>query len=243
MPENGEGASRQWLEVSVKRAFEHFGLEIRRSAEPPWRPPDASFSAGTILDVGAADGTPALYRAYPEARIVAVDPIAEQLARLQASLSGRPVEVFETALGSEPAVLELHMPERNLHKSSLHARTALTADRGKSEARQVPVTTLDELVGSNDWPAPYVLKIDTEGHDLEVLRGSVVTLRQCAVVYCETSLGARFESGYRFRDLSEFLFAAGFDLVDVLHIGRGITRHASYVDCVWVPRTAPTKGY
>jgi FkbM family methyltransferase len=213
------------------------GYELRRpSAPPPWRPVGRAFHAGTILDVGAADGTPGLYAAYPEAHIVAFDPLAEQLDRLVSASPQQRIETVNVALGAAEGEAELSVPEDVKLKSSLHQRTALTADGGTISSRRVPVRCLDDLVREHDWPKPYVLKIDTEGHELEVLRGAVETLRDCAVVYTEASLAERFVAGYRFRELSEFFFERDFDLVDVLEAWRGANGHVYFLDCVWTPR-------
>jgi FkbM family methyltransferase len=231
-----EARLRERTKAELRRLLVALGYEIHRSrAEPPWRPPGVEFRAGTILDVGAADGTPALYAAYPEANVVAFDPLVEQLNRLERSFGSRTLEAFNVALGAEDGEAVLHIPESILLKSSLHERTALTADGGKITTRTVPVRRLDDLVAEHDWPTPYVLKIDTEGHELAVLEGAIETLRSCAVVYTESSLAKRFVSGYRFRELSEFFYRLDFDLVDVLEAWRGGNGHVYFLDCVWVP--------
>jgi len=219
----------------IRRGFRAFGLDVRRARSHPWRPDGDRVDARTILDVGAADGTPELYDAFPDAHLVAFDPIAEQLRRLRASVQRESVELFELALGSRSGNAELHIPSERPLKSSLHARTSLTAERGDCTTRTVEVRRLDDVVQAHDWPTPFVLKIDTEGHDLEVLRGAETTLRDCAVVYCETSLSRRFDGGYRFGDMSRFMLDQGFDLVDVLDAPRARDGRTAYLDCVWTP--------
>jgi FkbM family methyltransferase len=235
------------LKSSLRRALSRAGLEVRRAGHP-WRPPECP-RIGTVIDVGAADGTPDLYSAYPEADLVVIDPLKEQLDRLAASMDGRPVHTVLSALGSENSELDLTVPRDNLYKSSLHPRTALTREDGAVTVRTVAVRRLDDLVTEQDWAKPFVLKVDTEGHDLEVLRGAMATLRDCPVVYTEASLGRRFVDGYTFKDLTTFMFDAGFDLVDVLDAPRTPDRRTAFLDCVWTrvdddvrSRKAPDHG-
>jgi FkbM family methyltransferase len=227
---------RDEVVTAIRRGFGAVGLEVRRARPHPWRPEGVAIAAGTILDVGAADGTPELYAAFPDAHLVAFDPIPEQLERLRRSVESREsVELIEVALGSSPGRAELHIPTARPLKSSLHTRTALTAESGDYDTRAVQVRRLDDVVQEHTWPTPFILKVDTEGHDLEVLEGAVETLRACAVVYCETSLSRRFDGGYRFADMSRFMFDQGFDLVDVLDAPRARDGRTAYLDCVWVP--------
>jgi FkbM family methyltransferase len=220
----------------ARRLFKLAGVEVRRPRPAPsLRLP--GFQAGTILDVGAADGTPQLYSAYPEARIVAFDPIAEQLSALKVALAPREVELIEVALGSNRGEVDLHIPNHNVYKSSLCSWTELTAGRAGFTTRQVKMMPLDEVAQAHQWPTPYVLKIDTEGYDLEVLRGATDTLTKCAAVYCEISIADRFESGYHFRDVATFMFEQGFDLADVPRVFRHATGPVLCIDSVWTPQT------
>lgn len=206
---------------------------MRRAVDHPWRPPQCPARIGTIIDVGAADGTPELYRAYPEAAIVAIDPLREQLEKVAVGEHRGELTKIATAVGSQNAELELHIPQSELRKASLHTRTALTAESEDVSTRRVPIQRLDDLTQEHQWSTPYVLKIDTEGHDLEVLRGAPQTLTNCPVVYTEASLASRFHEGYGFSHLAQFLFEAGFELVDVLAAPLGRDRRVAFLDCVW----------
>jgi len=213
------------------------GWEVRRRRSRPFRPLDLPVEPRTLLDVGAADGTPELYDAYPDALIVAFDPLIEQLDLLRKKLNPRECEPVQIALGKATGRAELAVDQMNLFKSSLHPRTALTRSNGPTMAQTVSVRALDDLVRERGWAPPFILKIDTEGHELEVLEGAMETLMKTAAIYCETSVAPRFEDGYRFSDIAAFLIASGFELCDVLAAPRLPDGRTSYLDCVWIPRT------
>jgi FkbM family methyltransferase len=199
-----------------------------------WQPPGTTIRAGTLIDVGAGSmrGIRGMYEAFADAHLVTIDPLPEQLKRLQNRLEPRKAEQIVTALGSSSSELEMFVPQ-NMDRSSLHGRTSLTEPGTK---RTVTVRPLDEIVKEYEWPKPYVLKIDAEGHDLEVLKGAAETLRDTAIVYCETTLAPRFDYGYAFQEINSFLTDQGFDFVDVVALQRAPDGHVSYLDTMWLHR-------
>lgn len=214
------------------------GVDVRRHRPHPYRPRTVIAEPRTILDVGAADGTPDLYRAFPDAFVVAFEPLAEQAQDLRETLSSRSHEIVGVAVGDSEGNVTLEVDTNNPLKSSFHSRTALTISSAACEPRTVPVQPLDNLVLGSRWEPPYVLKVDTEGHDLNVLQGAAHTLTQTVVLYCEITVGHRFNDSYAFSDLAGFLIAQGFELVDILAGPRGPDGRTLFLDTVWIPRTA-----
>jgi FkbM family methyltransferase len=81
--------------------------------------------------------------------------------------------------------------------------------------RSVPVVTIDGLVAEGELPTPDLVKIDVQGFELEVLRGSIGCLGRTDVFIVETSffhpLGDR-ASYYRVTELME---AYGYHIYDL----------------------------
>jgi FkbM family methyltransferase len=77
----------------------------------------------------------------------------------------------------------------------------------------VPLNTLDDLLGNR---TPYILKIDVEGHELNVLRGaSGVLSRWPAIIILEFNPAMmRWSAGADAGDLLELLHSLGYDLYD-----------------------------
>ena len=60
------------------------------------------------------------------------------------------------------------------------------------EKREIEVTTLDKFLESHPGlKRPLLLKIDTEGYELNVIRGGAAFLRQTDVVIAEVSVAER----------------------------------------------------
>ena len=96
------------------------------------------------------------------------------------------------------------------------------------------MTTLDQILRDNpDLEAPFLLKIDTEGHELDVVEGAGELLQRTEVVIAEVSVAERFEVGYRFEEFVAAMSARGFRVFDFLRIpyvkGEPGTRFADVV--------------
>src|SRR5688500_1398118 len=77
----------------------------------------------TIIDVGVGYGTPELYEAFPDARLILVEPLEEYLPNIRELFSKRNGIHHAVALGAQDDELEINVePEARL-KSSFLSRT------------------------------------------------------------------------------------------------------------------------
>ncbi|MFB7665821.1 FkbM family methyltransferase [Kitasatospora sp. NPDC056138] len=188
----------------------------------------------TVVDVGVSQGTPVLYEAFPDAYHVLVEPRAECEPRLREILRGVRGEYHLCAAGRREEVRELRLEPRRAGRSSFLERTALTATGDPLEARAVPVTTLDALRTAGRLRPPYLLKLDTEGFELEVLAGAGEFLRDTGLLIAEVSVARRFTGGYRFADFTAEADRLGFVLCDVLEVVRDArSDEVKYVDAAF----------
>ena len=238
----------------VNRYLERHGLEIRPRFQHARRHAasmdllvKADFRPATVIDVGVANGTPWLYQAFPGAKLVLIDPnpvFRSGLEKLRNTLNA---DVYAHALGAQAGEAQLNFDEQVPGSSSLLALTpelkSEWAARGvvrTIEKVSVPVRTLDDTLSGKAYEAPFLIKIDTEGYEREVLLGATETLQKTDVVVAETSVMQRFEGSYEFADLVRLLDERGFrlfDLLDVRTFGRG--GPINYVDAAFVRRGSP----
>lgn len=78
---------------------------------------------------------------------------------------------------------------------------------------EVDVRRLADYVRDNDVSAIDLLKLDVQGYELEVLRGSEEVLSRVAWIYTEAQFQDLYAGGPTFTDTFTFLNARGFDLV------------------------------
>jgi len=88
-----------------------------------------------------------------------------------------------------------------------------------SYKKQIEVTTLNQIFKDNSqFDEPILLKIDTEGHELEVLAGASEVLNRIDTVILEVSIRKRFENSYDFAEIINFMHSHGFKVFDFLTI-------------------------
>jgi FkbM family methyltransferase len=134
----------------------------------------------TVIDIGANVGqySYALCQyAGPKGLVIAVEPLPEtaELLRSAARRLGLPVVVFECALSSRDGEAELLVPI--IAGEKRHALASLEQHSAAGLRRRVSVRRLDDLCREVRGRISFI-KIDVEGHELEVLRGGIDTLQQ-----------------------------------------------------------------
>ena len=189
-----------------------------------------NYSVDCIIDVGVAGGTPWLYTHFNDKPLILVEPL-NVVPELFEILKGREYEIYEYAAGSIEGETTINFDKTWPPLSSIYNRTKLTQKRGTVlERRVVPVKTIDKIISETKFVAEnYGLKIDTEGFELEVLKGAKKTLKKCKFVVCEASIEKRFESSYNFSELVLYMRQQNFNLVKVLRFevdNNGVVRMA-----------------
>lgn len=144
--------------------------------------------APVCFDIGANVGQTvmALREAFADAHIHAFEPFATpRQALLSATALDARVTVVPTAMGSAPGHV-LVQPNRESQMSSL---TGHLQPGDGLPAESVAIDTLDRYCAHAGIDFVDVLKTDTEGYDLEVLRGAGGLLAQQRVGYVFTEVG------------------------------------------------------
>lgn len=134
----------------------------------------AGLQDGVLLDVGANAGHYArhLRRLAPRARILAFEPHPRSYAALTAAL-GDSVETLQMALAETGGSVTLHdfAAEDGSTQASLSAEAvAFYSERIVSHT--VESARLDDVLERHGIDRVALLKVDTEGYDLAVLRGA-----------------------------------------------------------------------
>lgn len=203
--------------------YGHINGTLARFEPPRWQP-DYLCRFGhelhTLVDVGVGVGTPALYQAFPHAHLVLVEPLREFWPQMERLLQDRDGVHLPLALADAPGQRTIQVVSDHATRSSMYERTALEREALPPTPRVVPVSTLDALLHELALEPPFGLKLDTEGAELDILRGGHRFLEQTEFVIAELPLAPRFVEGYSTHEVIGLLADAGFHLRDVLDIGR-----------------------
>lgn len=229
------------LEV-VNAGLGRFGLELRRRSGTRHRQSlrgalehlkERGFEPATSIDVGVATGTFELYSTFPTARHLLIEPLEEYSEHLEQIVARYPGASYEIAAASQQAgevVIHVHP---DLFGSSIYLECDDPEVNGIP--RVVPTVSLDELCSERELPGPYLIKIDVQGAELDVLRGAKRVLERTEYVVLEAVLYDYFEHGPRISDLLSFMQEQGFALYDVLDpLYRPLDNALSQVDLVFV---------
>ncbi len=227
----------------VRRVLAGFGYDVIPYGcwYPNWRPELLSqlASPATVIDVGVGEGTPRLYEAFPNARYLLVEPLHEFLPCLEGILEKHEGTYYLGAAGEKEATATICVeqdPTQGKEKSSFHRRLGFSKAGNRLEEREVPVTPLDRLVEELGLQAPFVIKVDTEGHELSVLKGAKQTLLQTDLIIAETCVAKRFDESYSFTEYVNFMGNMGFTFYGI--VGASVvpkTQQIVYLDSLFIP--------
>jgi FkbM family methyltransferase len=136
----------------------------------------------TVYDVGANIGyvSLALAKAVGQTgRVVAFEPLPENLARLEANLAlnavGKRVKIVSAAVG-ERASQEQFLEHQSGAMGKLRASTGRQAEYERSLT--VQVVALDDWTADNNYEPPKLIKVDVEGGEAAVFWGMSDLLEQ-----------------------------------------------------------------
>lgn len=230
---SNDGAAAAAAELSkVVRAV----LDDRKHIVPGWSP---SYLANlgairTVVDVGVLNGTPALYKAFPEAYLVLVEALPDYREKCDEIVASRAGEVHNVAAGAEDGTITIHQLADAPARSSVLRHVVGGSERQKIV--EVPMRRLDTLFAGKNFAGDILLKIDTEGYELNVVRGAREFLRRVKYVIAETSVRRRHENSYRFADLVGEMKSCGFNVFDAITVTREAPNvpGASIIDVVFI---------
>jgi FkbM family methyltransferase len=80
--------------------------------------------------------------------------------------------------------------------------------------------SLDDIVKSNAWPKPDLVKIDVQGAELLVLNGAKDTLSECKDIIIELQHEEYNLGAPKVAEVTEYLNSIGFELVAKIHMGN-----------------------
>lgn len=147
-------------------------------------------SGDIIFDIGSHIGIFTLKASKlvgPTGCVYAFEPEPMNFTILRQNISlnnARNVRIFNKAISSQIETLRLNVDSSNTGGSSVQFLSRF--EKGKTVQISISSTTLDQIMHEYDIQKVDFLKIDVEGHELEVLKGAGHFLDICGHVAVET---------------------------------------------------------
>lgn len=211
--------------------FRAFRRRLSVTEAPSLSPPDQAvarlcrvlqslgFTPRHVVDIGANQGgwSRAVLSVFPELRLTLFEP-QRRLAPSLADLAAKPnVVIHYKGVGAVDGSLPFTFHDRDDSCSFVYNPVEAAA-RGFVQ-REIEICRLDTALAGSPYGPPDIVKIDAEGFDLQVLDGSIETLRTTEFVLIEASIANR--------DYPNTLLAVvhrmdqlGFRLFDITDLNR-----------------------
>lgn len=179
-----------------------------------------------ILDVGVQYATPELMKVFPGARHILFEPVREYHDSIRRSYeaAGIQYEIVDVAAAGtdEDRTLELSTYYEGMEIT--HARFAGSNSSGEN-LREVKAARLDTLVAGMGLEGPFLLKVDVDGAEPEILAGATEVLKSCSALIIETTIENFFNITQQMMASTGLVL---FDVVDLCY-HRGALRQVDLV--------------
>ncbi|MDA9521547.1 hypothetical protein XI06_14610 [Bradyrhizobium sp. CCBAU 11434] len=187
----------------------------------------------TIIDVGAFEGNWSLLASsiWPSSRFAMIEPNRSKREMLTRVADRIGATVFSELLGAQDdAVVSFNVMETG---SSVYGeRSPLPRSTETRRLRR-----LDTML--TDFQGPGFLKIDTQGYELEVLRGATKLLDKIDAILLEVALIEINQGAPLLHDVLPFMHNIGFVTYDVMEIHRRpLDRAMNQIDILFLRPTS-----
>lgn len=206
------------------------------------------FAFRTVVDVGANRGQFATFARsmFPQSQIYSFEPLEGPAQLFKRYLGDEDrVHLFTSAIGDHAGDKTIFVASSDDSSSLLRPTDAQNQIFGITVARteQVSVRRLSECLSGRQLQGPALLKIDVQGAELDVLRGSADLLSLFDVIYVECSYLPLYEGQPLFPEIARWMDGHGFHLAGVYNQHVDATHGPIQADFLFAQSSrAPTRG-
>lgn len=175
-----------------------------------------ALKCNTIIDVGANKGQFALAarKCFPKAKIYSFEPLSHPAEVFNRVFAGDTnTKLFPFAISDETGEAEIHISHREDSSSLLpigEKQNEMFPGTYEVGVEKIFMKKLDDVLSDSDLIAPVLMKIDVQGFELSVLKGSTELFSHIKYIYSECSYIELYKGQALFPEISEFLAKYGF---------------------------------
>lgn len=201
---------------------------------------------GTIFDIGASNTVWSVlaHAIFPNARFELFEPLAEisdaylhgkfTHPAVRNFLENADFKIHAIAIGDENGECNFQHFEGDAGSTSIEM--GYTSDNSKKI--RIPMSRLDDYTKINDINQPDLIKMDTQGAELDILKGGANSVRNAKIIFAECWLSKGYGNNTPlFLQLANALANLSFDLFDIGDEYRSQEGIAQTKDAVFINRT------
>ena len=164
----------------------------------------------TVIDIGGSNGSWSCnaFKVFPNSSFVAIEPLKEREEALQNLKQRNPNFDYELCVAGEN-----DGGETTLNIADDLDGSTVNGLGGKP--RQVPVKTIDTIVSERSLSGPFLLKFDTHGYEVSIIKGATETLKKTSVIVMEVYNFQITDNSLRFHQMCAYMEKLGFRCYDI----------------------------
>ncbi len=198
--EDGKTGARLPLKIHAFRRLKELGVPVN-----------------TVIDIGVLTGTGPLMQEFRDRRHVLVEPVEEFAPRIRKNYEKFNIDYDLIIAAMSDCDGQVTMQTKSVREGAAITHARITDSQGDgADYRKVPAKTLETLVKERTYDGPFLLKIDVDGAELEILKGARPVLKDCSVICIEVGVKNIVQR-------ADFIIREGFqpfDIVDLCYYDR-----------------------
>ncbi len=162
-----------------------------------------------VLDVGASDGrwSRSIEPLWPDARFHLIEANTAHEPALQRLCSTHHNYSYVGAAAAE-SVGEIYFDAQDSHGG-------LASDQRRDGMFPLPATSLAHEADAQELKPPYLIKLDTHGYELPILKGAAPLLDDTAALVIEVYNFTQGPGALRFWEMCRYMEERGFRVIDI----------------------------
>jgi len=175
----------------------------------------------SVIDIGVLTGTQPLMEVFPDIKHHLFEPVDTHFETISSNYRKLSHELHHVALSDKDgsaylACRSIYHDDKVTHSEVVSKKVSTEDVPGLISCKEIRLAKLDSILGETDAQEPYLIKIDVDGHEMKVLKGTVDTLKKSSIIVIEAPLNKA--SLPHFFERSNFLLDHGFHLLDIVDL-------------------------
>lgn len=170
----------------------------------------------SVLDVGVQGGTKPLMSVFQKVPHYLFEPVDSYFDAIRQAYKGFQYKLVHVALSDSDGQawqvgISLDNSGTVTHSQISDRPVSGDAEAQVVECKAIRKTKLDTALLELDPPQPWLLKVDVDGHEIQILRGAIEALKKSSIVLVEAPLSTIVGR-------AEVLQENGFQLIDIVDL-------------------------